>query len=523
MIRFLTLELELLSDVIQTAETSSLGVHHCLEYLKGSSILGAAAAVTYDALGSHAYTAFHSGRVRFLDAVLLAGDGTPMVPVPLGWLYPKGSPFEIDGVLVAETLYAVNHLGPDEAGRLGLRQMRGGYFSPAGLWASVERRYRLKTAIDRTVGGRPDEGRLFGSESLPAGSRWQTRIELDEDVGKEIAETLASAFDDRLVWLGRSRAAEYGRAHVRIVERGERTLGTPPPAAVHPVPEATVCLESDAALSDPETGEPTFTALPEHFGLPAGWRLDPWRSAVMTRRYSPFNRKRRRRESERLVLVRGSVLTFAGEEGADLDAARLHVQCGIGAWRQEGLGQARVAPDYLAGRHPDFVALPEPAPGATGEPMKPAEPPGPLASWMLRRCQASRRSELAFDEGRKAAERLIAVVRRLRAKKKPTPGRSQWNKLANLVRRHLDRTEPSVDEAREEVKRALLSGVGANAWQSEEPDGRPLLEQTIAAGLGAEDRDAAERLWQLCHTAQLMVRRLSQEADRSQSEEERRR
>lgn len=508
--RCLTLELELHSDVIQTAEASSLGVHRCLEYIKGSTLLGAAADRAYEALGDHSYTAFHSGRVRFLDAVLQIAEGTAVLPVPLGWLHPKGSPFERDGVLVAENVYTINHLAPGEAGSLGLRQMRSGYFTADGRWASAERRYRLKTAIDRTLGGRPEEGRLFGYESLPAGSRWRAWIEIDDGVAEEVDETLAAVFEDRLIWLGRSRAAEYGRAYARIVSRSDRPETTPAAGTEdhEPAYEAAVCLESDTALSDPETGEPTFSARPDDFGLPASWRLDPGRSAVMTRRYSPFNRKRRRRESERLVLRRGSVLTFAGETGADLATARRHVARGIGMWRQEGLGQVKVAPWYLASRHPALGTPARVEEAAAAEP----EPPGPLARWMLRQCQANQRSELAFEEGRQAANRLIAVVRKLRRKKKLTPSRAQWNKLAGLVRRHLDRAEPSVEKVRAEAVTILLSGTGGNAWRAEEPEGRPFFEQTMEAGLGRHDRDPSERLWRLCHTAQLMVRRLSEES-----------
>jgi hypothetical protein len=514
----LNLHLTLEADVIQTAEASSLGVHQSLEYIRGSALLGAAAAKCYGKLKTHAYTAFHSGRVRFLDAVLLTRHGVPSIPVPLGWFHPKEQKPLSSGCLDPDEIYAVNHLQPGEAAEKSLRQMRAGFFTAEGQWLKVHRLYRLKTAIDRTTRGRPNEGSLFGYESIPAGSQWLARVEIDEGLDEGIEEILRSVFDDSRIWLGRSRAAEYGRVHVRLVQDAKVDPQKPSAATVEQI---TICLESDTALLDRETEEPTLTACPEHFGLPPAWRLINSGSAVATRRFSPFNGKRHRRDLERLVLSRGSVLTFGGEPSVNLQDIRASVRQGVGCWRQEGLGQVHVAPWYLGTLHPQFNAAVKESKTEVARSM----PAGPLALWAVRQAKSRRQAAFAFKKAQKSAGQLVEILSHIRRRESAeVPTRTQWNRLAGIVRSHLDQPSPSLKEVEAELAADLFRsapgsrGVAANVWQAEYGS-ESLSDLTLKKGLPqreSEPWDNITRLWCLHHTALLIVRHLSNDRFRQE-------
>jgi hypothetical protein len=516
--RTLAIELTLLGDVVQTAHSATTGPHRNLGYLKGSNLLGAAAAALYDALGPDAYTVFHSGRVRFRDAVPLASDGVAAIPVPLGWFRPKGVPYADGGRLQAESIHCLPHVTPVEMAELGLEVIGGGHFTPSGAWVDVPHRYRLKTAVDPRSGGGPERGGLFGYEALAAGSRWLAGIDLDDEVDDSVAERLAAVFDQGTVWLGRSRAAEYGLVETRV-STPPAGSDRSPAAALQPAPHpgrVTVVLTSDAALLDPQTGEPTLSARAEHFGLPEAFRLDPSASQVVTRRYSPFNAKRGFRDTVHVVLERGSVLTFtAAGDGAEvaIEPLREGLRCGIGLFRQEGLGQVEVEPWYLADRHPRFAA----ASGAAAETSQPTTADSletPLALWMTRRSRDRRGSEEAFAAASDAATKLTDSVLLLRREGRPAPGRSQWNRLAAVVRRHLHDGEATVEGVRSSVEHEVFgtgegpANIAANLWR-QEVGRRPLSEQVLAAGLGDASAGERSRILRLHLTALLVVRGLS--------------
>jgi hypothetical protein len=495
--RSISIDLTLEQEVVQTLDAATAGPHRALDYLRGASLLGAAAAACYDALAAKdlAYDTFHGGRVRFCDALPLLGD-TPALPVPFGWMRRKDARVAREGRLDASAIHVAPRLA--EGAGAGLEQMRGGYFTRAGDLLDFSMSYRLKTAIDRDRRGRPEDAALYGYQALPAGSRWRAWITLDDGVDRCVDAALRAAFDDRAVWLGRSRGAEFGRAHARV--------GAAPPPETDAVESSAagrdrlvVYLLSDAVLLDPETGEPTLSPRPEHFGLDARWTLDPLRSSLMTRRSSPFNGKRGRRDLERPAVLRRSVLTFrSGQPGTAADPAgvRRFVDAGVGAHRAEGLGRVLIDPWFLADEQPRFFGesyAPSPPPRLA--------PPGPLARWMVERHSARTHADLAEARALEAARVLTGLARRIEpAHLRPT--RSQWHRLAHLVRAHQDHP---LNQLREALESELFgigdgAGVASNTWRAEVA-GKPLWETTLALGLGDPAWDDARRIACLYQTA----------------------
>jgi len=446
----LHLKLTLEADLVQTARPQTMGVHECLEYVRGATLYGVAAAALYTKLGERAYDLFHGGGVRFLDAVPWHPEEGAAVPVPLAWHTAKHQPPVPGELLDPKAVFIGPHVAPQQMRELDLRQLRCGFFTAAGRYLTMARNYNLKTAVDRDRNGAARGGQLYGYEALAAGTRWRAAIDADNATD---LEPLAALFDGRRVGLGRSRGAEYGQAWVALAE-------TPadPPVAAGEATEVVLHLLSDAALCDLGSGEPTLTASPEHFGLPATWRLDPERCAVATRAYSPFNGKRRRHDLERRLLARGSVLVFRGEPPVSLAEVARSVHQGVGQYRQEGLGQVAVQPWYLTTPHPQFPLRPAATAPAAPTPV----PVPPLAAWMIAQGRRTRLEEDAVLHAHELAERL----RRCRAKGQPWPSRSQWNRVAGIARACLGQADPGHLRRRLEAEVLVREsgGVGANQW-----------------------------------------------------------
>ncbi len=481
--RSFCIELFLESELIQTATASSLGVHHSLDYIRGSSLLGVAASRCYEKLGDDAFTVFHSGQVRFGDAQFVSADGSRMWPVSLGWLTPKRGNAEKDGQLDAAQIYSIAQLDAGQVHKLQLQSMRGGYFAHNGGYAQMKTSYRLKTAIDRKQRGRAKESSLYGYESLAAGTTWRAMITIDDEVDPGVDEALKAVFDQQTLWLGRSRGAEYGRTRSKIVEQV---------AEAEPddtVLQLTIACLSDIALASKVTGLPTCLGQAHHFELPNDWTLVTEASSVTSRRFSPFNGKRRYRDLERVVVGRGSVLTFKGSTEVKLSDIRTKVLAGVGGYRQEGLGQVEVSPWYLNSEHPNFRA----APVQAGE-RKVPRPNEPLANWMVRRASERTLEDDAAKKAHEMAETIVSAEKRLRKNHKPVPSVTQWNQLAGIARSHLYRSKASKAALRETLAEQMFAtaegarGVGSNAWRGEV--GRQTLsELTLDLSLDKFDDD----------------------------------
>ena len=518
MMRTLAVELTLLSDVVQTADSATTGPHRSLEYLKGANLLGAAAAVLYDDVRAEAYTVFHSGRVRFLDAAPLTEEGEVGIPAPLGWFRSKGGEFASGGRLDPKEIQCLPHVTHDDLAESGLEPIRSGYFTAGGRWIDGLRRYRLKTSIDRGLGGRPSPGSLFGYDALAAGSRWLARIVLDDEVSRDIENRLASVFDGELVWLGRSRGAEYGRCNAQLANEPGAKAGKPK-AKGGQVREVTLVLESDLALYDPQTGEPTWTARPDLLGLPGDWQLRPLASQVESRSYSPFNGKRGFRENEHRVLTRGSVLTFAaGPQAPDVSLVALErwLASGVGLFRQEGLGQVAAAPWYLASLHPKLPKAVSAKRPIEGEIALVATPADSLARWMEKRLEDRVEAESAYAGASETATELAGLVGALQRKRRPAPGRSQWSRVAGLARRALETDTGSVEAVRRMLADEVFgsgearASVSSNLWR-EEIKGRPLSSWLLDRGFGDPASGERARVVHLHLTALLVARRLSRD------------
>lgn len=430
------LEVKLQSDAIFTASSATVGQPASLDYLPGATLLGAAAQRCYAQLGDAAFGVFHMGAVRF-------GDGRPLhpsygvaLPTPLSWhtlKYGRGS-FDLSQVE-----------RPSEQ----VQQLRGAWVLPGSegwLRWSLGRKASMRTAI--TEGGRAREGLLYGFEAVPAGTTYLVELSGHDEASLDhVSQALCQA----PIRVGRSRSAEFGEAQVSI--RAHAPEDNAPSTPANPDTLRVLCL-GDLALMDASTGMPRLLPHPSDFGLVAGdggWVLDPSRTFLRFRSYSPYNGKRRRPDMERQVIVSGSVITFkrSGDAPpADLPALRAALASGVGEYRSSGLGSVLVEPRVLADRHPEVVPL------QPGPPAQHAEAPDdPLINWLRARQDEASAFDAAWDfADRKAREAAGWGI-----------PRAQWGRIRALAAdaRYLGRSVKSVQD---DLKSQVSEGVAADIW-----------------------------------------------------------
>jgi len=207
-----------------------------------------------------------------------------------------------------------------EAHKAGWRQAKGQQvepWDPHDLTTLPEVKVRTitsnRTAIDPTE-LRAADGQFYGLQALAVGQSFVAVIEGGDQTQVDAAVTTLTGAR----FLGRSRNAEFGAVTIAAVP----VPALPVPA---PGPNATIlwCLSDLAALD----AHHQPTERPDRL---LGAQIDWSRSFVRHRTYSPFNAKWATRQSERLVIARGSVLTLKSPVDAGYHRT--------GLWTEQGLG-----------------------------------------------------------------------------------------------------------------------------------------------------------------------------------------
>lgn len=410
------LRITLLEDCVFSERNATEGGHRSLSHIPGQTLLGAAAARLYGDFsrkGDDAYTAFHSGQVRFLDG--LPSDGADIAyPVPLSWHRAKsgGDP---------NTAYNFARGEAKLPGNTQPKQMRDGYVFKGGRHVEPARTLRMKTAIDPKT-GHAAEAQLFGYESLSRGQTFIAWVEADAE-----AEGLVSKIVKALqgeVLLGRSRSAEYGRVHIEKANAADIEHGACDGKTL------TLWLLSDLALTDADR-RPTTQATAAALGLDG--EIDWGHTFLRSRRYAPWNAFRHGYDRERLLLNAGGVITVTLKSHPGPEQLN-RLETGIGLYREAGLGRVWIEPPLLAEtRYP--LPKHEDAPATKSE-----APPHLLLTWL--RDQTSdwrtrldkRAKALAIEiEGQLRAGRRRAGIRE---DEDFGPSKSQWGRVLEAARNH---------------------------------------------------------------------------------------
>ncbi len=404
-------KIELLSDIIVSADSATDSEHESLDFLPGSIFWGA---VIANFGGTFAPENFLSGKIRFNNAYPLADDHSPVYPMPLAFHQYKG---ESGKVLNCALLH------PEKQ----TEQLRKDYISQSLKKYSVPRNYRMKTSIDRESGCRARDNMLFGYNSIAAGTVFALRVDFDDSIGENTQKKVAEILLSGRVRVGKSRSAEYGEVKIsKLAATAKLSTGKTDGSLL-------LYLYSDLALT--ANGAPVLAPTAKDLGLPANLSVDLQKSFVRTRKYSPWNSFFSCRMRERQVICRGSVLVLKGQHNPAEIAGLL--AAGVGMHREEGLGQILVNPAFLTGESFDLATGSAAGASAPEHFTSPSAAAATAAVKKLLENKArtrTNRSE-ALKIGREWAKKWFDILKKLKRLEGDAPGKSQWASVRELAMR----------------------------------------------------------------------------------------
>jgi CRISPR/Cas system CSM-associated protein Csm3 (group 7 of RAMP superfamily) len=322
--KIIELTIELKEDTVLSESAATEGGHKSLNFIPGSTLLGSAASKLYRNLSQeHAWQVFHSGKVRFTNGYPLSQSGQHSYPAPFCWHHSKDD---------AYTIY--NGTSHFTQANIQPKQVRSGFYTDDFESVKVSLGSRMKTAIDPKTRMAKD-AQLFDYAFIEAGHRFSASIQIDVDVDQKIVDDLIKHFNGTLL-LGRSRSAEYGKALVSA------TLKATAQTVMSNNNKLSIWLQSDLCLLD-YIGQPNLyphclSMLDDQ--LPKA-ELDLSQSFIRKRSYNVWNSFKRGYDTERHVIVAGSVLSYQLETPLTHDQQQLLIS-GIGLYRENGLGQVLV-------------------------------------------------------------------------------------------------------------------------------------------------------------------------------------
>lgn len=476
-------ECTLLTDIVLSQSSSSMGYQKSLDFIPGNCFLGIVASYLYNkVLPEKAMVIFHSGKVRFGDAHP-AHNGTRGLKVPSAMYYPKLKK-------PSEELY-IHHCitNQDALKNDQLKQCREGFYAFVdengnaidGMPIDTRKGFIIKSAYD-SENRRSADGLLFGYEYLSKGLKLYFEIEsdLDEETDKAIVKALTGNGGKRYV--GHSRKAEFGQVQIRqIDEYKEQKSGT---EAINIKNEqyATVYADSRLIFLN-NNGEPTF--LPTVAQL-FGWAEDTatraeidWsKSQVRTFQYAPWNSKRQSYDTDRCGIEKGSVIVINLNGEQDFPKKSQYV----GAYENEGFGRVIYNPEFLMPKN-----------GTNGEAKyrlqeKPDEkkhkreedfnPTTDLAKLLEARRNVAKSQKQAYGIVEKTADKWESMFRGNRFA-------SQWGSIRSLA---MINTDPQ--ELKKEIKSFLSHGVAEEKWNEM---GRKKTLEDFLDGKHIEDENAEEK------------------------------
>ncbi len=324
----------LLSDVILSTTAATEGEKETLDFIPGNNFLGIAASrLYYDGknngrLGEdESMLAFHSGRIRFGDAHLMASK-MRSEKIPAMFFHPK---------LKKETEECIVHHKWTEDSGVQLKQCRNGFYifdenEHIGRQIKAQTNVAIKSAYDRENRRSKDQA-MFSYESLCKGQNFAFEIEFDDDVFA-LADKICTALCG-IRHLGKSKTAQYGlveitRAAFTQVASGRAEDDT-----------ATVYADGRLIFLDGH-GLPCFQPTAVQLGFTDNAEIDWERSQIRTFQYAPWNARRQNADTDRCGLEKGSVLVVKLNGSQSPEVSRY-----VGAYQNEGFGSVIYNPDFL--------------------------------------------------------------------------------------------------------------------------------------------------------------------------------
>ena len=473
-------EINLLQPLIISQTAASAGAHQSLDYIPGSLLLGLVASRLYTKLSTQqAWDVFHSGLIRFGDALPCVSSGETCYPVPLCWHHFKGEQIEENNKLQESRIFDVSKQRTEQLKTKQPVQLRAMYITTTGQKFVPSREQTLKTAIDPNS-GIAAESQLFGYEALTAGQILHFCVSAPDDMDQELWTQITTAIGGS-AQLGRSRSAQFGKVYIK-------PIATQEPKKIANVNDIlTLWLLSDLLLS--RQGQPCLIPDPELMGLPQGTTWIVEQSFIRTRRYSLYNAYRRHYDRERQVICRGSILRYQlPNKKIDIPTVVTALSQGIGLAQEHGLGHVWINPPLLAQCHPHFEEAALYADQIT------APSPSRPSQSLLIQCLDRRKNALeqTHDPIKKAEEifmelcQKVTQARRYLAVAENTPlpnapSRTQFGRFKELANNHRNQQGALWKELTDEKNGVLR---GRSGWElAFSPDAEHCLGKWLISSL----------------------------------------
>lgn len=326
--------LTLLSDIVLQKSSNTQGKNESRDFIGGRVILGIVAK-NYDEF-SNPFAIFHSGAVRFGEAKPLI-SGKISYKIPLCFFAPKEAKDlrEVYNALFCD--FATKPLQD-----LQPRQIRSGYINEDLQKAELQYRYTQKVNLQAKS---TKDNQMFGYEAICKGAVFGFVVEFDECVSNDDIEKITQILCGTH-FIGKSKNAEYGEV---LIESSEdfapikHDLNLNAQDSSQDFSEVALYVASSLALFD--STMPTFTPNAKNLGLDSAQIL--WeKTHIKTKIHTPYNQKRKAKDSGKLIIEQGSVITLRNLSQSDKDKLKNgRILCG--GFLSEGYGEILVNPSFL--------------------------------------------------------------------------------------------------------------------------------------------------------------------------------
>ena len=324
---------KLLTDVVLNASLATEGIIQSLDFIPGSNFLGIVAKELYKEAKPETYDIFHSGKVKFGDA-LISKNGNLSYAVPFSLFQEKGKQNICNDKVWVH--HGIEKSPVDENGRkLQLKQNRSGYFNKEEKFIKkVDKCFSLKSAYNAEE-RRSDDGKMYGFDAIKAGQVFLFSVTFENE---SYIEQVKNALEGTKQ-LGKSKTAQYGQVDIQLLDINPQRFSSKPSEKNQLV----IYAESRLCFLN-EYGSPSFQPKPYYFGI-ENKKLDfAWKKCqIRTGTYSPWNAKRNTPDSQRSFIERGSV--FVLESAGNIDATKLREI--VGEYQNEGFGRVIYNPKFL--------------------------------------------------------------------------------------------------------------------------------------------------------------------------------
>lgn len=327
----------LLTDVVLNQKAATEGNQESLDFIPGNNFLGIAASVLYKNLKpEESLKLFHSKSVRFGDAhpAIFEEDGSIIRGLRIPASYYKAKLRNHSGFYIYHEVE-----DKDSPGYVDFqpKQCRTGFYTfqnESIREINVDKSFAIKSAYDRES-RRSKDKKMFGYESLQAGSNWIFSIDM-EDVSFEKAIIDALSGIKRI---GRSRTAQYG-----LVEIEEIATKVEEITVLDNNPEHALVYADSRLIFFDDYGLPTFQPKAEDFGFKNG-EIDWAKTQIRTFQYAPWNSIRQARDTDRCGIEKGSVFFIRKRnEAKELIYPDNYF---VGKYQNEGFGKIIINPTFL--------------------------------------------------------------------------------------------------------------------------------------------------------------------------------